>query len=162
MREAVLNNTVQSVSPLWDLESLEEWGEQPELLAAKNVLIVEDDSSTVSLFKTMIHNFDEDALIKSIPSAEVAEKYLRELKRNGLPGPDVAMIDYRLSGKDGLYVCHILETYFPLTKIVLVSGMSHEEVSRKIQEHHLKIEFLQKPIERRQILHILQTENIYT
>lgn len=122
----------------------------------KDILIVEDDSTTIKLFKAMIQNSDEMVRIKSVNSAEEAERYLAHLRRNHLPGPDAALVDYNLSGKDGLYVCKLLESFFPLTKVVVVSGMSSEEVNEKLEQEKLKVEFIPKPLNRRQISHILR------
>lgn len=122
----------------------------------KDVLIVEDDSTTIKLFKAMIQNSDDLVRIKSVNSAEEAERYLAHLRRNQLPGPDAAIVDYNLSGKDGLYVCKLLESFFPLTKVVVVSGMSSDEVHDKLEQEKLRVEFIPKPLNRRQITGILR------
>jgi CheY-like chemotaxis protein len=144
------------VNPLWDSTYFDEWGplDMPE--EHKHILIVEDDSATIQLFKRMILKSDETVQIKSVGSAEDAEKYLHHLRDNNLPGPDAAMIDYYLTGKDGLYVCELLENFFPLTKVIVVSGLNPKEIVKKLEERNLKIEFIPKPLDRSQIVHILK------
>lgn len=122
----------------------------------KDILIVEDDSDTIKLFKKMLRTSDESVRIKSITTAEEASKYLKDLHMKNVEGPDAALIDYNLSGKDGLYVCHLLDAYFPQTKIVLVSALDPVEIKQKLKEQHLNIEFMPKPLDRGQILYILK------
>ena len=59
----------------------------------KDVLIVEDDSDTIKLFKTMIKSSDDSVRVKSVTSAEEAGKYLKDLKNKNVEGPDAAIID---------------------------------------------------------------------
>lgn len=122
----------------------------------KDILIVEDDSDTIKLFKKMLRTSDESVRIKSITTAEEASKYLKDLHMKNVEGPDAALIDYNLSGKDGLYVCHLLDAYFPQTKIVLVSALDPVEIKQKLKEQRLNIEFMPKPLDRGQILYILK------
>lgn len=122
----------------------------------KDILIVEDDSDTVKLFKKMFRTSDETVRIKSIATAEEAGRYLKDLRNKNVEGPDAALIDYNLSGKDGLYVCHLLDAYFPQTKVVLVSALDPEEIKAKLKDQHLDIEFMAKPLDRGQILYILK------
>ncbi len=122
----------------------------------KDILIVEDDSDTIKLFKKMLRSSDDTLRIKSITTAEDAAKYLKDLHLKNVEGPDAALIDYNLSGKDGLYVCHLLEAYFPQTKVILVSALDPEEIKLKLKEQRLNIEFMPKPLDRGQILHILR------
>ncbi len=122
----------------------------------KDILIVEDDSDTIKLFKKMLRTSDETVRIKSITTAEEASKYLKDLHMKNVEGPDAALIDYNLSGKDGLYVCHLLDAYFPQTKVVLVSALDPKEIKQKLKEQRLDIEFMPKPLDRGQILYILK------
>ena len=122
----------------------------------KDVLIVEDDSDTIKLFKTMIKSSDDSVRVKSMSSAEEAGKYLKDLKNKNVEGPDAAIIDYNLSGKNGLYVCHLLDAYFPETKVILVSALNPIEIRNKLAEQNLSVEFMQKPLDRGQILYILR------
>ncbi len=122
----------------------------------KDILIVEDDSDTIKLFKKMLRTSDETVRIKSITNAEEATRYLKDLHYKNVEGPDAALIDYNLSGKDGLYVCHLLDAYFPQTKVVLVSALDPIEIKNKLKEQQLNIEFMPKPLDRGQILYILR------
>ncbi len=141
----------------WDSPAWEDWRLREGQDEPKSVLIVDDDATTVRLFKTMLKIADETVRIKSFASAEEAEKYLNHLRVNGLSGPDIALIDYQLRAKDGLYVCELLEYYFPQTKVVMVSGMNPVEICKEMEVHNLKIEFIPKPVAREQISHILRT-----
>ena len=140
----------------WDSSEWEDWRLREGQEEQKNILIVEDDATTVRLFKTMLKITDENVRIKSLGSAEEAEKYLTHLRANSLQGPDLALIDYKLRAKDGLYVCELLEKYFPQTKVVMVSGANPAEVCREMEEHDLQVEFIPKPIVREQISYILR------
>lgn len=140
-------------TPFWNSAFFDELGLFEE---HKDILIVEDDSDTIKLFKKMIRTSDETVRIKSITNAEDAAKYLKDLHKKNVQGPDAALIDYNLSGKDGLYVCHLLDAYFPQTKVILVSALDATEIKEKLKEQHLDIEFMSKPLDRGQILHILK------
>lgn len=142
--------------PFWNTAFWDDLGlyEDPE--ENKDILIVEDDSDTIKLFKALIKKSDETVRIKSVSSAEEAEKHLDYLRKNQLSGPFAAMIDYNLTGKNGLYVCHLLETYFPQTKVIVVSGLNPMEISKMLEEQDLKVEFMPKPINRGQIAYILR------
>ncbi len=140
-------------TPFWNSAFFDELGLFEE---HKDILIVEDDSDTIKLFKKMFRASDETVRIKSIMTAEDAVKYLKDLRQKNVQGPDAALIDYNLSGKDGLYVCHLLDAYFPQTKVILVSALDATEIKEKLKEQHLDIEFMSKPLDRGQILHILK------
>lgn len=121
----------------------------------KDVLIVEDDEDTANLTKLMIKRSDDSVRIKTVGSAEAAEKYLTSLRRKRLKGPSVALIDFSLTGKDGRFVCHLLERFFPQTKIFIVSAKNPEEIKEKLEEQKLSIELVQKPLDRGQILYMI-------
>ena len=140
-------------TPFWNSAFFDELGLFEE---HKDILIVEDDSDTIKLFKKMFRASDETVRIKSIMTAEDAVKYLKDLRQKNVQGPDAALIEYNLSGKDGLYVCHLLDAYFPQTKVILVSALDATEIKEKLKEQHLDIEFMSKPLDRGQILHILK------
>lgn len=140
-------------TPFWNSTFFDELGLFEE---HKDILIVEDDSDTIKLFKKMFRTSDETVRIKSLTTAEDAAKYLKDLRQKNVEGPDAALIDYNLSGKDGLYVCHLLDAYFPQTKVILVSALDAVEIKAKLKEQNLDIEFMSKPLDRGQILHILR------
>lgn len=142
---------------LWDSSTWDDWSLRQEAEEQKSILIVEDDTTTVRLFKAMLRNVDDDVRIKSVGSAEEAEKYLKHMKTNGMAGPDIALVDYKLRAKNGLYVCELLEYYFPQTKVVMVSGLSPAEICKEMEKHHLKVEFIPKPIATEQISYILRS-----
>lgn len=123
--------------------------------ADKDILIVEDDLSTTKLFKVLISRFNENARVKSLNSSEEARKYLTYLIEQGLDGPDVALIDYNLDGENGLLICHLLDVYFPETKVVVVSAMDPEDIKKQIREKRLAVEFIAKPVDQEKMVYIL-------
>ena len=125
--------------------------------ADKDILIVEDDLSTTKLFKVLISRFNENARVKSLSSSEEARKYLTYLIEQGLDGPNVALIDYNLAGENGLLICHLLDVYFPETKVVVVSSMEPDDIKKQIQEKRLGVEFVSKPVDQEKMVYILST-----
>jgi response regulator of citrate/malate metabolism len=123
--------------------------------ADKDILIVEDDLSTTKLFKVLIARFNENARIKSLHSSEEARKYLSYLIEQGLDGPNVALIDYNLAGENGLLLCHLLDVYFPETKVVVVSALDPDEIKKQIREKRLAVEFVAKPVDQEKMVYIL-------
>jgi len=123
--------------------------------ADKDILIVEDDISTTKLFKVLIARFNENARIKSLHSSEEARKYLSYLIEQGLDGPDVALIDYNLAGENGLLLCHLLDVYFPETKVVVVSALDPDDIKKQIREKRLAVEFVAKPVDQEKMVYIL-------
>lgn len=162
MRQEMETNTepievyMRWANSFWDSPAWEDWRLREGQEEPKSVLIVDDDATTVRLFKTMLKIADETVRVKSFASAEDAEKYLNQLRIKGLSGPDIALIDYQLRAKDGLYVCELLEHYFPQTKVVMVSGMNPSEICQKMKIHQLKVEFIPKPVAREQFSYILR------
>lgn len=123
--------------------------------ADKDILIVEDDLSTTKLFKVLISRFNENARVKSLGSSEEARKYLTYLIEQGLDGPNVALVDYNLDGENGLLICHLLDVYFPETKVVVVSSMEPDDIKKQIREKRLGVEFVAKPVDQEKMVYIL-------
>jgi response regulator of citrate/malate metabolism len=142
--------------PFWNFSILDDLN---VFEADKEILIVEDDLSTTKLFKAMINKFSEHTKIKSINTAEEAKKYLSYLVEQGLDGPSVALIDYNLGGENGLIICHLLDIYFPETKVVVVSGLEPEEIKKQIREKKLAVEFVSKPVNQEKMVYILSGYN---
>ncbi len=122
-----------------------------------NILLVEDDQATSKLLKAMMSASDDQTRIKSVGSAEEAERHLKFLRDNHIPGPEIAVIDFSLPGsKNGIDVCRQIERYFPTTKITLISGHSMDEISRQLEFTSAAVNFLPKPLDRNQVREIIQ------
>ncbi len=65
-------------TPFWNSAFFDELGLFEE---HKDILIVEDDSDTIKLFKKMFRTSDETVRIKSIMTAEDAVRYLKDLRQ---------------------------------------------------------------------------------
>lgn len=159
-----LNTNVEPIDPKLKWSTIfkysstwESWGLREDSEESKSILIVEDDTTTIRLFKAMLKITDESVRIKSLKSAEEAEKYLNHLRANSMPGPDIALVDFKLRAKDGLYVCGLLDFYFPMTKIVMISAMNPLEVRKEMEKHHLKVELIPKPVSRDQLSILLRS-----
>ena len=113
-----------------------------------NILLVEDDSTTSSFIKTMIKKILQKPLrIRSFTSAEKAFWYVCSMKRQHMPGPDLAIIDYFLSGeRTGLWLLKVLENRFPETRGVLMSSIPSVEMKTKMADAQVNPEYIQKPI----------------
>ena len=113
-----------------------------------NVLVVEDDSTTSSYIKAILKRSIERPLrVRSFASAEKAAEYIYSLGRFQLPGPDVAIIDYHLSGEaDGLWLCKLVENRFPETQTVLVSSTPVSLLQFRMKELNISPIFLKKPL----------------
>jgi response regulator of citrate/malate metabolism len=123
--------------------------------ADKDILIVEDDVSTTKLFKVLIARFNENTRIKSLNSSEEARNFLCYLIEQGFDGPNVALIDYNLAGENGLLLCHLLDVYFPETKVVVVSALDPEDIKKQIREKRLAVDFVAKPVDQEKMVYIL-------
>ena len=122
-----------------------------------NILLVEDDQATSRLLKAMMTASDDQTRIKSVYSAEEAERHLKFLKDNHIPGPEIAVVDFSLSGeKNGVDVCRLIEKYFPTTRITLISGHDLDEISRQLESTSAEVNFLPKPLNRNQVREIIQ------
>lgn len=113
-----------------------------------NVLLVEDDPATSQLIRTMIKRaVGGPVRIRSFASGEKAGEYLNSLRRNHLPGPDLAIVDYRLTGEtDGLWLCQLLGRRFPDTQAVLTSTLTKEQICEQLDRCNSKPVYIQKPL----------------
>jgi response regulator RpfG family c-di-GMP phosphodiesterase len=114
-----------------------------------NILLVEDDSMTINFIKNSIKRIlKTPARIRSFMSAEKTVEYLLSLRKHHLPGPDIAIVDYLLTGEsDGLDVCKILEKKFPETQVFLMSSTPYEKLKGKMDAIQTKPIYIQKPFE---------------
>lgn len=113
-----------------------------------NVLLVEDDPTTSQLIRTMIKRAVSGPVrIRSFASGERAGEYLHSLRVNNLPGPDLAIVDYRLTGEtDGLWLCRLLARKFPDTQTVLTSTLTPDQIVQQLDRSQLRPVYMQKPL----------------
>lgn len=121
------------------------------------VLIIEDDLTTANYIN---HAIKKAAIgpvrIKTISSSEKASEYIFLLKQFKMPGPDVAIVDYFLSGTgDGLWICDFLKKRFPDTQVILTSSLNLERISDKLFMSETKPIFFQKPFEAKRLKNLL-------
>ncbi len=95
-------------------------------MAAYRVLIVEDHRELARMLRTGIESLDAPISAVDVPSGEEA---LLDATRNQ---PDLAIIDLRLPGMDGVKLAQRLRKRYPQVKIFLISGLSDEEIERAV------------------------------
>lgn len=116
------------------------------------MLIVEDDSSTLQLIKAAAREAYELVRVVSFSSGDDAIWYLEYLKRNHQQGPDLAVIDIFLKGeRDGFSVCKFIASDFPETTIVVASSMHPETFEEKSKDLSVTPNFFSKPFQLRDL-----------
>jgi len=117
------------------------------------ILIVEDDASTLQLIKKAAREAYELIRVVSFGSADDALWYLEYLKRNRQSGPDLAVVDIFLKGeRDGFSVCKFIAEEFPETTIVVASSMHPETFHEKTQVMDKVPSFFSKPFKLRELI----------
>lgn len=122
-------------------------------LPVSQILIVEDDSSTLQLIKAAAREAYELVRVVSFSTADDALWYLEYLKRNRQLGPDLAVVDIFLKGeRDGFSVCKFISEDFPETTIVVASSMHPETFHEKSRELPDVPNFFSKPFKLRELV----------
>jgi DNA-binding response OmpR family regulator len=122
-------------------------------LPVSQILIVEDDTSTLQLIKAAAREAYELIRVVSFSSADDALWYLEYLKRNRQPGPELAVVDIFLKGeRDGFSVCKFISEDFPETTIVVASSMHPETFQEKSEALPNKPNFMMKPFQLRELV----------
>ena len=126
-------------------------------LTQGDVLIVEDDNSTLQLIKKAVQEAYEVVRVVSFTTADDAIWFLEYLKRNYQPGPALAIVDIFLKGKkDGFSVCDMISKDFPETKIVVASSMHPEAFAEKSNGISPKPSFFSKPFTIRELANLFR------
>jgi DNA-binding NtrC family response regulator len=126
-------------------------------LTQGDVLIVEDDNSTLQLMKKAVQEAYEVVRVVSFTTADDAIWFLEYLKRNYQPGPALAIVDIFLKGKkDGFSVCNLIAKDFPETKIVVASSMHPEAFAEKSDGISPKPSFFSKPFTIRELVNLFR------
>lgn len=121
-------------------------------LPVNQILIVEDDTSTLHLIKAAARQAYELIRVVSFSSADDAIWYLEYLKRNRQSGPDLAVVDIFLKGeRDGFSVCKLIAEDFPETTIVVASSMHPETFEEKSKALPSVPSFFSKPFQLRDL-----------
>ena len=94
---------------------------------AHRVLIVEDHRELARMLRTGIESLEAPFRAVDVPSGEEA---LLDAARHQ---PDLAIIDLRLPGMDGVTLAQRLRKRYPQVKIFLVSGLSEEEIEQAVE-----------------------------
>lgn len=154
-----LNTELLGLKPalFWDGELARDFEETVPAFYT-SVLLVEDDKMVSdyikSLFKRVLKN---QMWLRSFLSAEKAGDYIRTLKDHHLPGPDVAIVDYQLTGPaDGIWLCKLLENRFPETQSILISSTPELDLKPKMEAYHINPIFMQKPLEPLNFINLLK------
>lgn len=124
-----------------------------------DVLLVEDDSVTSSYIKQKMKKTAKgQTRVRSFSSAEQAADYIISLKDHDLPGPDLAIIDYKLKGSvDGLWLCKLIENRCPETRTILISGADEGDISEKMERYNVKPVFIQKPLGPSKLFNVIKS-----
>ncbi len=84
----------------------------------KRIYIIEDDKLSCDTIAAVINEcFDDFKIVSCEGDGEIAIKECISLK------PDLAIVDIRLPGVNGLEILHILKKRSPQTKILIYSGI---------------------------------------
>lgn len=140
------------------------YDDDPEILLEEvlpasytDILLVEDDETTSQFIKYGVNKSSAGPIrVRSFFSGEKAYEYISMLKKYDKPGPDLAIVDYMLTGvKDGLWFCGELKNKFPETQTVLTSTLSPKQIREKMDSCETKPFYLQKPLEIKTIMNFL-------
>ncbi len=92
------------------------------------VMLVDDEPTFQELVRVML---TLDPRFETVCTAASGEEALQEMPR---AGPDLILLDFRLSGIDGLETAKRLKMGYPDIKIVLVTAHTEEVLSRLAKE----------------------------
>lgn len=109
-------------------------------MAKRKVLIIDDSFDITRVLKSAIFTLDPDIDVMVTPSAEEA---MLEISREKL---DLIITDIRLPGISGLELLRKIRDRHPNVKIVMMSGMTDQDIEERAREAGANI-FLRKPIE---------------
>lgn len=150
---SVDSSVTSPLAPKFKTIPLPDFGFLNFRLPVSQILIVEDDTSTLQLIKTAAREAYELIRVVSFSSGDDALWYLEYLKRNRQPGPDLAVVDIFLKGdKDGFSVCKFIADEFPETTIVVASSMHPDTFQEKSQELPSPPNFFKKPFQLREMV----------
>jgi len=98
---------------------------------------------------------DEKNILESVKMVLTYENYLVETAKDGIAGidlfkkwlPDIALLDVKMPGQDGLKVLRTLKEIQPLAEVIMISG--HSGIEEAVEAARLgAFDFLEKPISR--------------
>jgi DNA-binding NtrC family response regulator len=98
----------------------------PKPLANTNIVIVEDD---VLISQSLVDYFGSRNTLHTFSAAELALEALPHL-----PKVDVFIIDYRLPGMDGIDFFKHLQTSYPQSKFICISGEMSLELAQNAHQ----------------------------
>ncbi len=108
------------------------------------VLVVDDESAIRQAVRAMLERQGYD-----VAEAGTAEEGIRALRESAFP--DVALVDLRLPGKDGMAVLEEARRLGGLTEVVVISG--HGTISAAVGAVRSgAFDFLEKPLDRERLL----------
>ena len=104
-------------------------------------MIIEDEQDILLLYKDYLINKGHQVLVTSTSASEVLSDYAKV-------EPDIAIIDYRLPGKDGLEAAIQIYSKYPAAAILLVTAYDTviSEVSKEKSFQGKKFSVLVKPV----------------
>jgi len=91
------------------------------------VLIVDDNVLTRTMIKDILQEMSHQ-VVGEAENGDEAIKSFREL------GPELVLLDLIMPGKTGLQVLEELRLISPAAKVVMVTAVQQEEISRKLLE----------------------------
>jgi CheY-like chemotaxis protein len=104
-------------------------------------MIIEDEQDILLLYKDYLISKGHQVLVTSTSASEVLSDYAKV-------EPDIAIIDYRLPGKDGLEAAIQIYSKYPAAAILLVTAYDTviAEVSKEKSFQGKKFSVLVKPV----------------
>ncbi len=112
-------------------------------------VIVVDDSNFI---RRVIESYLVQGGIKQIKSASSAEELLTILNSGFVP--DVVLLDLILPDKDGLEIMAYIQSAYPRTKIVILSGLGEDSVILAALRKGAK-DFIHKPVKKESLLALI-------
>ncbi len=112
------------------------------------IAIVEDNADLSNLYATIL-NFHKHVIIYV---ANNGEDFVRAIKLGRLKDVNVALIDYRLPGLNGLEAARILASTHPNVKIIIATA--DDLVEKQVSEEGFVL--LKKPFSARELIHSLK------
>ena len=112
-------------------------------------VIVVDDSNFI---RSVIESYLVQGGVKQIKTAGSAEELLNILKKGF--DPDVVLLDLILPDKDGLEIMSYIQSGYPSTKIVILSGLGEDNVILAALRKGAK-DFIHKPVKKESLLALI-------
>ena len=124
-----------------------------------NILLVDDNRTTISLNKLLIAKVDNAAELHTAPDGKAALELLQKLAQDGSRFPDVILVDLKMPVMDGIEFYRNYKSYFTPeqvanTKVVMLTTSLAPLDFKQAKDEGIEY-FLNKPLTTTKLKEIL-------